>query len=550
MNSRRIGAFLLVAVLLAVMAGQAASVSGAAFTTFNAHVDGAGKDVCKNSAINCNIYGAKEYVWLNGGPTANGLGPDGQYVFAVLVPGGQPDPNDGGAKNLSDDYDAYTNRTFTVTGGEVSAYGGSHWLDDGKSGPKPNGKVPYIRLFPYADTWNPGGVYILAICSLEDGYPVAPRDCKYDAFKVRKGKMDYSFFLSGTKFEDMLADGNKDSIDTGLEGWRILITGTGPDGLPFTAEATTAVDGSWEYQSPVYTFTGSQKPVDVTVQVCEELQPGWTQSFPGGDGCHTFTFTPTGFDSFFDLDFGNWLPVEVTACKVRDRDGVAGGVTTPVSGWPVSLTQEGRVIDSEVTGEDGCYTWTGLTPGYAYDVHEGTRSGWKALGPVDVVFPLAYSGDSFDHTFANTPLEGCTPGFWQGGNDFGTAGGRWLWNEVHDPQWTASGGMGTNPYIWTTLFNGFFTPYSGLDGFDMMSLVGTGGGPDDFQKAARSLVAAYLNASWGMGYAYSTTELQDMWATAVDSGEFLTLHTELDAANNAYYRTEGGPHCPISASGW
>jgi hypothetical protein len=110
--------------------------------------------------------------------------------------------------------------------------------------------------------------------------------------------------------------------------------------------------------------------------------------------------------------------------------------------------------------------------------------------------------------------------------------------------------MGTNPYIWTTLFNGFFTPYSGLDGFDMMSLVGTGGGPDDFQKAARSLVAAYLNASWGMGYAYFTTELQDMWATAVDSGEFLTLHTELDAANNAYYRTEGGPHCPISASGW
>jgi ABC-type glycerol-3-phosphate transport system substrate-binding protein len=59
---RRIGAFILVAVLLAVTAGQAASVSGAAFTTFNAHVDGAGKDVCKNSAIDCNIYGAKEYV--------------------------------------------------------------------------------------------------------------------------------------------------------------------------------------------------------------------------------------------------------------------------------------------------------------------------------------------------------------------------------------------------------------------------------------------------------------------------------------------------------
>src|SRR5512138_2679654 len=157
---------LVAAVLLALaIVAVAGAVSGAAFTTFNAHVDGAGKDVCKNSAINCNIYGAKEYVWLNGGPTANGLGPDGQYFFSVLVPGGQPDPNDGGAKNLSDDYDCYLNRTFTVANGEVSLYTGTHWLDDGKNGPKPNNTVPFIRLFPYADTTNPGGVYILAICS-------------------------------------------------------------------------------------------------------------------------------------------------------------------------------------------------------------------------------------------------------------------------------------------------------------------------------------------------------------------------------------------------
>src|SRR5574342_165593 len=155
------------------------AVSGAAYTTYNPWVDGDFKVVCKNSQINCNIYGTKPDVWLNGGPAANGLGPDGEYFFAVLVPGGQPNPNDGGAKNLSDDYDAYTNRTFTVANGEVSAYGGSHWLDDGKSGPKPNWKPPYIRLFPYADTTNPGGVYILAICFIgTDGskYPVDPRD--------------------------------------------------------------------------------------------------------------------------------------------------------------------------------------------------------------------------------------------------------------------------------------------------------------------------------------------------------------------------------------
>jgi len=242
---------LLVFALAAVVVLTASAVSGAAFTTYNAHVDGNGKDICKNTAINCNLYGDKKYVWLNGGPTANGLGPDGDYFFAVLEPGGQPNPNDQGAmadKNLSDDYDCYLNRTFTITDGEVSAYTGDdscpdpyrtftkkHWLDSGQkeSNPdlKPNDLPPYIRLFPYSTTTNPGGVYILAICRLagadqpERGLPgVDPRDCKYDAFKVREGKMDYSFYLSGMKFSDLDAAGDKDEGEPGLADGRSSLT--------------------------------------------------------------------------------------------------------------------------------------------------------------------------------------------------------------------------------------------------------------------------------------------------------------------------------------
>lgn len=542
-----------IALILALgIAAIASAVSGAAYTTFNAHVDGASKDVCKNTAINCNIYGDKKYVWLNGGPTANGLGPDGDYFFAVLVPGGQPNPNDGGLKNLSDDYDQYTNRIFRVTDGEVSAYTGTHWLDDGKSGPKPNGKVPYIRLFPYADTTNPGGVYIMAICSLQDGYPVNPRDCKYDAFKVKKGQVKYSFFLSGMKFEDVYADGFKDDGDPGLEGWTISIKGTGPDGNPIDATAITGPGGYWEWFSPIYSFSGGIKPGPVSLTICEVIPEGtdWVQSYPEGTGCYSKDFTPTGFDSIFDLDFGNWRPVDVTACKVRDLDGEPGGETVPVEGWMVSLTREGEVLYTEPTGANGCKTWTDLPPGVSYDVHEATKPGWEVLDGPDYVFERAISGGDYSHTFINAPFEGCTPGFWQGGSDGGQAGGQWLWNEVDDPQWTLSGGAGTNPYIWTTLFNDFFTPYFRLDGFDMMSLVGTGGGPDDFQKAARSLVAAYLNASWGMNYPYTTTQLVAQWMDAVGSESFLALHTELDDANNAYHREDGGPHCPISASGY
>ncbi len=565
-RSKFIWIVIFVAVLTLAVTLSALAVSGAAFTTFNAHVDGAGKDVCKNSSINCNIYGKKEYVWLNGGPTANGLGPDGEYFFAVLVPGGQPDPNDGGAKNLSDDYDCYLNRQFTVANGEVSAYtgyacGGSypfqsmHWLDDGKSGAKPNGKVPYIRLFPYADTTNPGGVYIMAICSLADGYPVEPRDCKYDAFKVKAGRMDYSFMLSGIKFEDTYADGVKDlaSVDPGLSGWTITIIGTGPDGLPIDSTAVTGADGYWEWYSPIYTFNGGAQPGPVHLEVCEVAQEGWTQSYPAST-CYTLDFTPVGFDSFDNLDFGNWEPVDVTACKERDLDGELGGDTVPVPGWMVSLTKDGEIQDTQPTGADGCYTWSDLTPGFSYDVHEDGATGWEALGPVDHVFEKGKSGQSYTYTFVNAVLEGCTPGFWQGGNDFGTAGGKWLWNEVDDPQWVLSGGDGTNPYIWTTPFNGFFTPIPDLDGFDMMALVDEGAGPYDYHKAARDLVAAYLNASWGMNYPYTVDELSQLWAGAVSSGDFMSLHLLLDAANNSGADTNGDGilehQGPISASGW
>lgn len=124
--------------LLAHGAGAARSpVTGGVFTTVNAAVDGAGKCKNGNPAVNCNIYAGKPYVWLNGGPSANKLQPNGKYFFAVLEPGGQPDPNDGGAKNLSDNFDTYANRTFTVTNGEVSGYSGTHDLDSGAgAGPR------------------------------------------------------------------------------------------------------------------------------------------------------------------------------------------------------------------------------------------------------------------------------------------------------------------------------------------------------------------------------------------------------------------------------
>lgn len=303
-------------VLLFGVVMVASAVSGAAFTTFNPWVDGDFKVVCKNSQINCNIYGTKPDVWLNGGPAANGLGPDGEYFFAVLVPGGQPDPNDGGAKNLSDNYDAYTNRTFTISGGEVSFYGGTHDQDSGDTlnparpycptlhGCIADGSPPFIRLFPYADTSNPGGVYILAICSLGEGYPVDPRDCKYDAFKVKEGAVSYEFMLKGMKFKDFLPQGPS-STDHGIIDWEIHITGTGFAGEDIDKIVMTGQGGYWDF-SKSYSFNKNSAVSPAVLTICEVVRSGWYQTYPTGDPCYHVTLDPSGIAFADNLIFGNW----------------------------------------------------------------------------------------------------------------------------------------------------------------------------------------------------------------------------------------------------
>lgn len=149
-------------------------VSGAAYTTFDAEQGGCLHG--NGNGINCNHYRSKPDVYVNGGPTRGGILPDGWYYFAVLVPGSQNGGFiDGAGGNLSDDDDDDDNRTFRVAGRQIVEYNGTHVV-----GETPNGKMA-ISLFPYADTTNNGGVYILAVCEVG---ATSPRQCKYDAFKV------------------------------------------------------------------------------------------------------------------------------------------------------------------------------------------------------------------------------------------------------------------------------------------------------------------------------------------------------------------------------
>jgi hypothetical protein len=163
--------------LAATVTSAQAKVTNAVSTTTNVGAS-TGNGACLNGGgngdpINCNLYSAKEDVWLSGLPTDLA---DGDYFLAVLAPGGQNDPNDGSADLLSSDI--RDDRVFALVNGVITSTTGNHLVENSK-----------IQLAPYADTPNPGGEYILAVCAVPEDpeADVMASDCKYDAFKIKTG---------------------------------------------------------------------------------------------------------------------------------------------------------------------------------------------------------------------------------------------------------------------------------------------------------------------------------------------------------------------------
>jgi hypothetical protein len=309
--------------MMSATAGANTPVSGAGFTTVNENLDGTVHCKNGNPNVNCNIYDGKQYVWLNGGPSTAYVG-DGDYFFAVLAPGGQADPNDGSANNLSDDFDGYSNRTFSVSGGTVS-YVGSHDSDSNK-----------IRLMPYADTPNPGGVYILAICSLADGYPVNASDCKYDAFKIQEGEEQFAKDLTVTKdangaFDNKYTWTIAKSVDKtivkqigGLATFTYTITVTHDGGTISDVKVT----GTISVFNPNLDSGNNTLPVDIS-GVSDQLSDSTVCTVTNGNA-QTLTLAKTDFAYECDL---NGLP-----------QGQLDNTAT-VS-WPLQFLDDGTVLDA------------------------------------------------------------------------------------------------------------------------------------------------------------------------------------------------------------
>jgi formate-dependent nitrite reductase cytochrome c552 subunit len=96
--------------------------------------------------------------------------------------------------------------------------------------------------------------------------------------------------ISGMKFNDLNNNSIKDSGETALAGWTIVLTGG------TTATMTTDANGS-------YTFSNLAQG---NYTVAEVLKPDWKQTLPANG---TYNVTIAGGENLTGMDFGNNLPV-------------------------------------------------------------------------------------------------------------------------------------------------------------------------------------------------------------------------------------------------
>ncbi|MQA99338.1 MAG: hypothetical protein GEU78_03450 [Actinobacteria bacterium] len=358
-HSASLLAVLVVGALFALVPSiSGAVVAGAGFTTTNETVDGADKCLNGPGVVNCNLYTGKEFVWINGGPGRRGPAAlsDGTYFFAVLEPGGQPNANDGGAKNLSDTDpaggiddscgDDYTNRTFTVADKEIDSYAGDgvdycgadsiadpHDFDASQTE-----RGGLIRLWPYDTTSNPGGVYILAICMYDPSTydpatnPISPSDCKYDAFKVREEGDTVEEFgvISGLKYYDANRNGQHDPGEEGIADWELNVT-DGTSDVFYTDE-----DGEFEVQLPeddysLFETQAGDPWVQTGNTVDQSSDSGGNSTTLNGDMTYDISVTDAGNTS--GLNFGN-------VCEVANVGGLTLGFWSNNNGRAILLAND------------------------------------------------------------------------------------------------------------------------------------------------------------------------------------------------------------------
>ena len=206
--------------------------------------------------------------------------------------------------------------------------------------------------------------------------------------------VDSTSTLSGTKFEDLNADGVRDAGEPGLEGFVIELD-LNDDGL---VDATEVTDMNGDY-SFVNVPAGYHT-------LREIVPPGWSQSAPSG-GVY-FADIPFG-GSISGLDFGN-VPTLVTLSGVKFEDSNGNGSQDPgepgLAGFVIELdlNNDGSVDQSTTTLAGGAYSFSDVRPGQ-HRLTEIVPPGWIQTAPSGGAYIVDQVGsDITDLDFGNEPI--------------------------------------------------------------------------------------------------------------------------------------------------
>ena len=154
-----------------------------------------------------------------------------------------------------------------------------------------------------------------------------------------------------------------------------------------------------------------------------------------------FTIGVSGVNTTYDFEFED-LPIPpcgsspgttITACKFYDLNGngIKDPTDLPLGNWPITISPLGAAVPNQatqLTGVDGCVSWTNLNPGFnPYTVSEATPNepNWVNSTPTSVnVNVVAGQTSTVDFgNYCRVASGGRTIGFWgnKNGQDLITA---------------------------------------------------------------------------------------------------------------------------------
>jgi hypothetical protein len=133
-------------------------------------------------------------------------------------------------------------------------------------------------------------------------------------------------------------------------------------------------------------------PPDGDMGVIAQVQVAQIQLFELGVECQ-FLYSAE------DVHFGAY-PLETTISGYKYNDANMNGQWDEgeegLAGWTVNLLdEEGNIVATTVTGEDGSYVFTDAPTG-TYTVEEVQQTGWMATGPTSFDVPLTFTTTSAD----------------------------------------------------------------------------------------------------------------------------------------------------------